>query len=494
MPRSISSNSTGLQFAREVYDNPGLLPGESGLPGTAVWEGLEPNSYSDFGGQNTLTQRSPIVATRQKRKGRKTDQTANANFQLDFTGNNMVPFMEGFMCAAWYQPGVVEAPTSVSATQYVKTGAVSGLVVNNLILASGFSVAGNNGVKTVTAFTSDNISAAGLSAEASPPATAKIEKVGYRAAAGVISVTSATFLSTGAVDATTLGLRPGQWFYVGGDTPAENFATAANNGWARVRSVAAGGITVDKTQNTWAADTGTGKTISLWYGKHIWNEPTPADIKYYTYQFERFLTTGVYEYVRGSYASELTLTLAQADKITADLGFLSLSAVTQATAKPGTRRGLLTDAEAFNTATDLVRLRCSARGSATPLVSYLRDLNLTVNNNVTILKALGVLGGFDASFGGFQVTGTVNAYFSDLASVTAVNNSTSLTVDFAMCYNNRGWLFDLPLFVGEGGTLEVALDQPVNLPLGIQAAQDDTLGVTLIANYFPYLPNVAMPV
>ena len=52
----VDTNITSLSFAEEECLKE--LPGSGGA--NAIWYGLEPNSYSDFGGDLTTVARSPI--------------------------------------------------------------------------------------------------------------------------------------------------------------------------------------------------------------------------------------------------------------------------------------------------------------------------------------------------------------------------------------------------------------------------------------------------
>lgn len=496
MARKIDSNMTGLRYTDEVQDEPGTLPDDP------VWRELEPNSYSDFGATITSTARTPITAGRQRRKGRVTDLEAQAGFNLDFTGNNMVPHMPKFLCADWHAEAAVEV-TDLGAIvaaddNYEKVGAFGDFQAGHIVLAKNFGVAANNGLKLVTAATADDITiGAGLSDEADPPAASSVQIVGFQADAAEFEIDAtdpaAPKLVSNGVDLTTLNLQPGQWVWIGGDATGERFATAGNNGFARVLSVSAAEMVFDKTQNTMATDYGAGKTIRLYYGLFGRNEDDPELIKVMTTQFERSLGSEGFEYVLGGYASELGIQMPNSSKIALDLTYMALSTEYREVGdrKAGTFPAIDTDAEFFNTSSDFVRMRCAKQGSAAPLFGYIQEMNLGVNNNVSMLKALGVLGAFDASFGDFVVTGEITAYFNDIEAVQAVRNSDSLTIDFAVTFNNRGWVFDVPLFTGTNGLLNVEKDQPITIPVGIEAAEDDDFHATLLVCYFPYLPDLA---
>lgn len=494
MVNKIDSNFTGLRYTPEVVGQPGVLPTIL----TPNWLELEPNSYSDTGATNTLTPRTPINASRQRRKGRITDRESQIGFELDFTGDNLVPFMEGYFFSTWERGAskqVLDLGAIVAATgTYPKTAAFTGFLVRHIVQAKGFAVPANNGIKSVTAATANSIAVVGLADEANPPDDAQVKIVGYEFAAGIATINVANpllpVLGTGAFDATTLGLIPGQWIWIGGDLATDTFAGVGNRGAARVRSVTAAAITFDKTQNVMATDLGTGISLKVYFGDVCRNQENPANIITRSYQFERSLASAGYEYLKGSFPNELTLNMPTADKITLDMSFISLDAEPVTARKAGNFPAIKTKDEAFNTSSDL-RLRVSEQGNAAPLFAYLSELNCTVNNNIEVLKALGVLGGFDVSIGDFEVSGDATAYFNDLAAVQAVNRSANLTLDFTLAFDNQGWVFDIPLFAAEDGQLQVEKDSAINISLGVQAARDPTYGITFLACYFPYLPNAA---
>lgn len=508
----IDSNVTGLSYAEEE------TIGE--LPVTPVWVPLEPNSYNDFGGQLTTVARNPINASRQRKKGVITDLDAAGGFNTDLTQTNLQSLLQGFFFADLRRKaefgngsGAFTAVDGVNH-QYEAASGLDIFAPGDLVFASGFTNAGNNGLKLLDTAAAGAIDATtSLVAEASPPAAAKVVAVGFQFGSGEVEIDASGTLpvlsrASGSKDFTDFGLIPGEWIFIGGDASAMKFATAANNGWARVRSVTATDITFDKASATMVTDAGTSKTIQLFFGRVLKNE-LDTDIVRRTYQLERLLgapddaqpTQIQSEYLVGAVPNELTINISTADKITCDLSFVAIDNEqrTGATGKKSGTRQTLVEADAFNTSSDFSRIKMGLAGSTdeapTPLFAFVTELSLSINNNVSPNKAIGTLGAFDVTAGTFQVAAQVTAYFSNVTAVQAVRNNSDVTLDFAIVRSNAGVVVDLPLVALGDGRLNIEQDQPITLPLTMDAATaaklDSTLDYTLLMGFFDYLPDAA---
>ena len=166
------------------------------------------------------------------------------------------------------------------------------------------------------------------------------------------------------------------------------------------------------------------------------------------------------------------------------------------------------DSGVFNTSSDFSRIKMASvvPGEVAPqsLFAFLTEMTLNVNNNVTPSKAVGVLGAFDVTAGTFALSGSVTAYFSDIAAVQAVRNNADVTLDFAMVrsspvegapQNYKGLVVDIPLITLGDGRLNVELDSPITLPLSLDAAEAGDAAVgsdrTAVITFFDRLPMAA---
>lgn len=499
----IDSNTSALSFCEEA--SIGVLPG------SPIWYAVEPNSFKNWGGTYTQTPRNPINAARQRRRGSITDLKVEGGYVTDLTHDSATRLMQGVIFGD-IREKVSTAPmnsaavvlTSVTTTEFVATGVMPAFLVGGLVLCENDAFVANNGLHVISAVDADSITTTGLTAEGSPLAATVLTEVGFQFAAGDAVFTNPgsvyPHISSTVADMTTFGLIPGEWVFVGGDATLTKCATAANNGFARIHSVTAHSIVFDKTSSTWVTDAGTSKTLQLFFGRIIKNETSVNLIKRRSYQWERTLGNdgiGVgAEYMKGAVNSEAILSVKAATKVTLDLTFMGIDNVPQDGAvalAAGTRvPAILTDC--FNTASDFVRMNMSVVNSTNPdpvpLFAYLSDMTLTVKNNVSEAKAIGILGAFDMVAGTFDLSMSLVAFFNSTDAVTAVRNNSDFTVDCALVKNNKGIIFDAPLVAAGGGLANVVQDKPIEITLTTEGVQS-SFGHTLAFNHFPYLPNAA---
>jgi hypothetical protein len=499
----IDSNVTGLRYAEE--DSLAVLPA------TPIWHFLEPNSYKDFGSDIKTVARSPINPTRQRKKGVVSDLDASGGFMQDLTQNNLTRLMQGFFFAnirekATTVPMNSTAVPITSVTASTKTYAAgSGLGVfaaGSLVLASGFSEAANNGLKTIASKTSTTVVVnETIADESSPATTAYLHTVGRQFASSDISFSlnsNYVRMASAAVDMTTLGLIVGEWVFVGGDSAV--YTPALNSGFARISAITAAYIEFDKTSWEGAVDAATSKTVRVFFGSVIRNESDSSLIVRKSYNLERTLgsdANGVMsEYLVGAVANEMTINIAQADKVTMDMSFMATDNEQRSGAtgvKSGTRPSLVST-DAFNTTSDFSRIKLASvsatDSSPVSLFAFATEVSLTLKNNISLDKAISVLGAFDITAGTFEIDGKITAYFADVAAVASVRNNSDITIDLVLVKNNAGILFDVPLLTLGDGRLTVEKDKPIMIPLNIMGAES-VFGHTMLYQNFPYLPNLA---
>jgi len=501
--RKIDSNETSLYYAEEI--SIGVLPPNP------VWKPLEPNSYSDFGGELTLLARNPINRSRQRKKGAITDLDASGGFNQDFTQSNLQDMLQGVMFADFRRKSEADI-IEVTGTAFVVSDA-SAFPVGAIVHASGFSVPGNNGIKTVTAIGGSpetDIEVAGLTAESPVPENARVVVVGMTSASGAVDVDASGDLPilTGVPTEIASSLIPGEWIFVGGDGGTA-FTNEVNNGFKRVKSVSGNDVTIDLSQTTMVTEAGS-SAISIFVGRVLKNE-LGSLVKRRSYQLQRQLGAPddaspdavQSEYLVGAIPNEFTLNIQQADKINADLTFVAIDNE-QLTAAEGVKDGdyqALVETDAFNTSSDFAMLRMNiidpAVSNPDPLFAYLTEASVTINNNVTPNKAVAVLGAFDVTAGTFEVSLEVTAYFATIEAVQAVRRNENVEVNFAVVKENAGFVFDAPLVGLGNGRLNVSQDDPITLPLTIDAATaakiNPATDYTCLWVFFDYLPNLANP-
>jgi hypothetical protein len=167
--------------------------------------------------------------------------------------------------------------------------------------------------------------------------------------------------------------------------------------------------------------------------------------------------------------------------------------------KAGTRATYELGNGAFNTSSNVVRNRLAVISSSdeapADLFSFIQEYTLTVNNNVSPNKAVGVLGSFDVTAGTFEVMVEMTAYFQDITALQSVRNNDSVTFDSIIVKDNQAIAIDVPYGSLGDGRPEVSQDEAITLPLELMAANgvdyDANMDHTLLMTFFDYVPNLA---
>ncbi len=489
------------------------------LPVTPEWYAVQANSVTDFGGNVTKTPREFLTSDRQRRKGQTTDLEAAGAVNHDLVQEGLQRIMQGFFfanavtkseTAGIGDSGVISSVGAANdITRLVGSFVTDGYEVGDLIFCSGFGVTGNNGLKTVTAVLALTLTVSEtLTAETT---TGKVVQVGFEFATGDLDVDASgalPVLTTTAKDCTEFGLVPGEYIYVGGNVAANQFTTAANAGFARVRSVTANAITLDKTEATYITEADATQDMHIFFGR-VFKNQTGTDIVRRTYNVERQLGAPddalpaqiQSEYLTGAVPSELTLNVPTSDLAKVDIAWMAADHEqrTGATGIKSGNRNAATEEEAYNTSSNVPRIKIAVVSSTdaapTALFAFAKEVTVAINNNISLDKAVGVLGAFDATHGFFEVSGNIEAYFADVASVEAVRNNSDVTLEMHLVRSNAGLSIDLPLLALGDGRLNVEKDEAIMLPLSHDAATgasiDSGLDHTLLISFWDYLPDQA---
>lgn len=394
--------------------------------------------------------------------------------------------------------GNVGAVTTGSVALTDTSGAGGGtFVVNDLVRFEGFAVAANNGVFAALASTSATvINATGLVAEANPPdATVRITRVGRLGASGdiVATLSGGAALTATTLNFTTLGLAVGDWIKIGdGGNSARSFATAACNVFARITAIAASRLDL-YVASTFAADTGSGKTILIAFADRLQNGTTMQ-----SFDLERRYTDHSPETVElflGAVVNQLEMTLQPQAIMLAKATVLGLSASVANPTAPGDYSNIYSgsitrlaapDNTVLNTSSNVGRL-----GRGTDPVSgpnFVIGATVSINNNLRGQAAIGTLGYVGIGVGEFGVTGKLDTYFGDKTLLNLVLTNAESSVDFAVRdATGRAYVVDLPRIKFSDGAPDVpGKNQDVSLSLPYQAIRHTTLGYTMAVYRFGY--------
>jgi len=382
---------------------------------------------------------------------------------------------------------VIETVTEADDTYTVASGGAS-FPANGLIYASGFTESTNNGLKEVVSSTETTIVIDNGCSDETPPAGARIRLVGLQGESGDITahfgVKTFEIRST-LLDFTDFPIAAGDWIKIGGTAPGTYFDTAAINGWAKVASVSATEIALSVAPTSSIVDTGTGKTIQIFFGDKITNGTTKK-----SYSIERqYLdhSPPTYEVFTGMTVNTFQFQAQPQEIMTASASFMgkeaaaSTSRISGATSLPTTTNDLL------NTSSHVGRI--AEAGAAVGSPNYVIEASIQINNNLRRVNAIGEVGAIAINAGRCNVSGNLNTYFGDLTLYNKLLNNTATSYDLRVGRDNKHVIIDLPRIKFSSGSPEVSgPDTDIPLNLGFQAMRDPTLGYTIKVQQFHYVP------
>lgn len=501
------ANNTSIRISREASFKT--------LNATPIFQQVRITGASvQFTPENTTS--NEINATRQVTDLIQVGFGSGGEIPTEFMVGNLHALYEGAFFNPWsrtpeviqgiaweygWGSGNVSRVTSITATTITiaATSVLSGTSINatgtafvagHLLQVSGMGVASQ--LLRATASTATSITVAGATAVASPPSGGKIKVVGFEGVAADVAATtsSGNALTATTLNFTTLGLQVGQWVKIGEGTGANAFATAANNGFAKISAIAAGRLDFSIVPTGWAADLGTGKTIRVFFGDIITN-----GVVQYSYTLEQQLGLSVgtrYQYFYGQTVDSVSISSESKSIITAAIGFQGANAdpFTAVRTTGAVTAAPIAGVPLNSSSSVAVILEAGAR-VGTP--NFVNSFGINLSNNLRPRDAVGVLGPASIGTGRCNVTGSLNTYFGDETYYNKLINSTltSLTLAFRDQENSKGELWDMPRVKYSSGAPDVSgIDTDIFAPLEFQALGDPTGSIpyTVQVNVFDYLP------
>ncbi len=461
------------------------------------WKVVEPNTVSTFGATISKISRNPISPNRQRRKSSIADVDSAVSMEFDVTMDGFEDFIEQLMFASASFLPAETGITSVDADSFTVPAMAAALSANTLIKVTGLSAAANNQLFLVdgTTTTTDVVVAGGgLTVDASPNSNADLRVAGIQGASGDIEIDASQNLISTVLDFTTIGLVPGMMIFIGGvstDTDL-NFGTAANRGACRVVSVTANEIILDRRAAVFSADDGLGKTIQIFFGKYITNVSVDDSLyieRSISFEAGYGFATREFEYPNGNFANSMTLNFGIATKSTFTMDFVGADSLPPSTTRKAGADSATqpTKTEPFNTSTDFARLRVLTAAEA-ELTSFLKDITLTISNEVTPQKCVGAIGAGAMNIGNFLVDLSTQALFTSTDVVNAIRNNDTIGMDFLINNGDGGIGFDIGSMALGDGSKNFDINEVIKINLTGEAFADPSLNNSLGVTIFPHIP------
>lgn len=420
------------------------------------------------------------------------------NFELSYPDDNspLSEVIRSAMFNPWvntptfFNDGTADSVVTDAGTTSNTYAVVSGggsVVAGHLVRATGFTNSANNQIFKAASSTGTTIvgTALSLTAETAPPATARLKVVGFQGASADITATS-TGLGSTALDFTTLGLSVGQWVKVGGTAAGDKFATAACNDWARVTGIASAALTLDNLPATWATDSGTGKTIKVWFGDQIKNGITPSSVT-----IERgFLGQTVPTYITntGMEVGNLTTTITSKANIVGSATFMGMGGG-ESTVAGGTSYDAITTGNVMAANANVGRL--GVNGSQLVGPNWSQSISFVIENNLRTVESVDSASPVAIREGECKVTGDMNTYFGSDTELAAFYAGTTRPINARVAKNGQAIIYQVPraTYRAGGNPSATAKNTDIMAKYQYQASRDSATNAHIVLDRIEYFES-----
>ncbi len=286
--------------------------------------------------------------------------------------------------------------------------------------------------------------------------------------ADVTAITAAATISADATDNSfndsgsgmaTYGVN--QWIRVSG------FGTAANNGYFKIVSVAAGKIVVQgNTLVTEAA----GPSVTIKQGGSITNG---IILKSYTLEKEFTDLTNEFALYKGMSVEQFTMSVASDAIMTGSFSWIGKNAVSDNFTKSSSKAAVASNSVMNGIDNVNSILESGEANNAT-------NFELTLTNNLRARQQIGTLGAISVGTGTVDVTGTLNQYFETKALFDKYLNFTTTSLAMVIVdASNNAYVVDFPsVKITSGERVSGGINQDIIAALEFGAFLDPTENIT----------------
>ena len=185
----------------------------------------------------------------------------------------------------------------------------------------------------------------------------------------------------------------------------------------------------------------------------------------------------------------MTINAPLTEKMTMNLTFVAqdLSAPSK-TALPGSGYVEFVANEAYNTVTNLNRVRLTGIDDS-GLSTFLKDVTVTVNNNVSGENVLGVMGAAFTNIGNLEITMETETVMTDGAVLAAIRNNATVNFELAGVNGDGAIVVNIPAMTLGDGSKNLATGEKVKVTVSGNAHEEESIGFMIGFSLFPYLPT-----